>query len=56
MFSAQDDQTKSPGRHNIRKIMANKKITQDTRMAAQDEIERRKRVEKAKLKVRVTAE
>ena len=46
-----DDETKSPGRHNIRKIMTSKKITQETKAAAQEEKERRKRVEKAKSKV-----
>ncbi len=47
----QVEEIKSPGRHNIRKIFTNKKITLETKIAAQEEKDRRKRLKEAKVSV-----
>ena len=53
MYLLQDDGTPGKGRHNIRKLLADKKLGNQTKAAVREEKERRDRV--AKLKEKVTS-
>ena len=47
----QDDDSPDKGRHNIRKLMADKKLKEETKAAAKEEKDRIERVAKLKEKV-----